>query len=124
MKTVKIDLEGGCAAYVFDDLTMGQMENMEWLEAVWATSGPMVGSEGKRLASTAILADLIAAVVSWEGFPTAADWPPLPPVLTTEAPAIATRAGWLRANVGNRTARRIQRAIVERMTLAEELEGN
>jgi hypothetical protein len=120
-KTIKIDLKGGGAAYVLEDLTMGQFEQMEWLEAVWAPSA-MPNATGGRLSTRALIADILAAVVKFEGREPCS-WPPLPPVLTLECEAIAARAEFVRQHLTHKEARQIQTKIVELMGVDEALEG-
>ncbi len=120
-KTIKINLKGGGAAYVLEDLTMGQMEQMEWLESVWATH-QMPDQDGGRLSTRALIADICAAVVRFEGRE-GMEWPALPDILTLKCEAIKTRVDSVRQNLTHKEARQIQTKIVELMTVDEALEG-
>lgn len=124
----KIEVSSTLSAYVYDDLTLGQYEAWLFLYHVWARQGLSEGfglEAGRILLSSRVAyADLIPAVVKWEGEQVDPDcWPELPALVTLNTPAIQARATWIAQTLTHVQAIELVKAIQGTREVDSELEG-
>ncbi len=119
MGLVRIDLTNDRGAWIREESTIGEVEDVAYLEKFWVSSAPEHAQNARKGCTLPIV-----CVKRWDGMPEGFTWPDLPHELTKDNPSIATRFASLRAHVGMKTLHALIRGITAAMIPSDALEGN
>lgn len=119
MNHIKIELGEGRAAFVRQEISVGQVEDMAFLEEFWVATAP-----DNRKNTYSMTPPIIACVERFEGYEDSDDWPKLDDDLSVDSPSIALRYSWIRNHLGLKSIMTLCEQIAELANPSEKLEGN
>jgi hypothetical protein len=117
MNLYKIELGDSRSAFIREEISVGQVEDMAFLEAQWVPTAPET-----RKNTYSMSPPIITCVERFEGYDD--DWPDLDSELDVDNQSVAARYNWIRKNLGLRSIMDLCATIAERANPSEKLEGN
>ena len=119
MGLIKVELTNDRAAWIREESTIGEVEDVAYLERFWVVNAPEYAQSARKGCTLPIV-----CVKRWDGMPDGFVWPDLPHELTKDDPSVSARFASLRAHVGMKTLQVLIKGITGSMLPSDVLEGN
>lgn len=116
---ISIDLGRDRSAFIREETTIGECEQIAYLEKHWIQAGPEHAYDLRRGCIQALV-----CVRRWTGMPDVFSWPDLELELSVDSSALQTRYASLSAHIGIRTLKAVNEAVLAAMVPTETTEGN